>query len=102
MGDERRWSGRYELVYLFKAWLNLEEMERRSRAKSSLIYGEIDAHPSFYRTIVSPECRSRINIVFRLQSEELEKKFIAEAASAGFVGLAGNPHMFFLPRESHR
>jgi phosphoserine aminotransferase len=31
-----------------------------------------------------------MNITFKLQSEELEKQFLKEAATNGFVGLAGH------------
>jgi phosphoserine aminotransferase len=31
-----------------------------------------------------------MNVTFNLASEELEKKFLAEAKEAGFVGLAGH------------
>jgi phosphoserine aminotransferase len=31
-----------------------------------------------------------MNVVFRLPSEELEKKFLAEATTAGLVGLKGH------------
>jgi phosphoserine aminotransferase len=31
-----------------------------------------------------------MNVVFRLPSEDLEKKFVAEGAEAGFIGLKGH------------
>ena len=31
-----------------------------------------------------------MNVVFRLPTEELEKKFVSEAAKRGMVGLAGH------------
>ncbi len=44
----------------------------------------------FYRGHAVPECRSRMNVTFRLPSEALEKKFLAESQAAGMVGLAGH------------
>ena len=36
------------------------------------------------------DSRSRMNVCWRLPSEDLEKKFIAEALAAGFSGLKGH------------
>jgi len=76
------------------AWLEgnggLESMERRNRAKAERLYGVIDAHPDFYRCPVEKGSRSVMNVVFRLPSEELEAKFVAEAKDAGMVGLKGH------------
>ena len=63
---------------------------RKNREKAALIYGAIDGSGGFYTGHAQPEHRSLMNITFRLTSEELEKKFLAEAKQAGFVGLAGH------------
>jgi len=68
----------------------LDEVERRNRQKGDLLYGAIDHHHDFYRAPVEKESRSFMNVVFRLPTEELEKKFIAEAAKERMVGLAGH------------
>jgi phosphoserine aminotransferase len=39
---------------------------------------------------VAKDSRSYMNVVFRLPSEELEKRFVAEAAKEQMVGLAGH------------
>ena len=44
----------------------------------------------FYRGYASPECRSIMNVTFRLPSEELEGKFIKEAAANGLAALKGH------------
>ena len=64
-------------------------MEKRAREKSSIIYDVIDSS-SFFRSPVDPSFRSRMNIVFRLPSEELEKQFVAEATKEGMLGLKGH------------
>jgi phosphoserine aminotransferase len=75
-------------------WLEAEggvaAMAEKNREKTDLIYGAIDARPDFYRAPVSKESRSRMNIVFRLPTEELDAKFCAEAEKAGLVGLKGH------------
>lgn len=63
---------------------------RLNEAKAALIYDAIDASNGFYRGHAEPAARSRMNLTFRLPTEELEKKFLAEAKAAGFVGLAGH------------
>lgn len=68
----------------------LAAMEKKNRAKGELLYGTIDADSDFYRAPVAKDSRSYMNIVFRLPTEELEKKFIAEATKQGMVGLAGH------------
>ncbi|HSN84942.1 MAG TPA: 3-phosphoserine/phosphohydroxythreonine transaminase [Polyangiales bacterium] len=65
-------------------------MEKRNRQKAGAIYGMIDENPDFFRCPVEVESRSMMTPVFRLPSEELEKKLIAEAAAAGMVGIKGH------------
>jgi phosphoserine aminotransferase len=68
----------------------LAQIEAWTREKGRVLYGAIDASGGFYRGTVEPEARSLMNIPFRLPSEELEARFIAEAKSAGMVGLKGH------------
>ena len=84
-------------VYLVRnvlAWLKeqggLAEAERRNRAKAALVYAAIDAHPDFYRCPVDRTSRSVMNVVFRLPSEALEARFIAEAKEQRMIGLKGH------------
>lgn len=67
----------------------LEGMEKRNIEKAKYIYDILDSS-DFYRGTVVPEDRSMMNIPFRLPTEELEKKFIAEALAKGFSGLKGH------------
>jgi phosphoserine aminotransferase len=67
------------------AWAN-ELADKRS----GLLYGMMDQHPEFYRCPVAAHCRSKMNVVWRLPTEDLEKKFIAEAKQAGMSGLKGH------------
>jgi phosphoserine aminotransferase len=74
-------------------WLKREgglaEMERRNRAKAALLYGAIDAS-GFYSNPVARECRSWMNVPFRLARPELDKLFLAESEAAGLTHLAGH------------
>jgi phosphoserine aminotransferase len=65
-------------------------MEQRNREKAGYIYDMIEGNPDFFRCPVERESRSWMNPVFRLPSEDLEKKFIADAAEAGMVGIKGH------------
>jgi phosphoserine aminotransferase len=68
----------------------LTEVERRNRAKAHLLYGAVDAHAGFFRCPVEPASRSVMNVVFRLPSEALEERFVAEAKKLRMVGLKGH------------
>ena len=82
------------LMDLVLAWVKeqggLAAITRRNEEKAALIYDVIDASHGFYKGHAQPAARSLMNITFRLANEELEKKFLAEAKQAGFVGLAGH------------
>lgn len=67
----------------------VEGMDRRAAEKSGLIYSVIDSS-DFFRSPVDPAVRSRMNVVFRLPSEELEAKFVAESKVEGMLGLKGH------------
>ena len=84
-------------IYLVRnvlAWVKesggLEQIERWNREKAKTLYGAIDAHPDFYRCPVERESRSVMNVVFRLPTEALEEKFVAEAKKQRMIGLKGH------------
>ncbi|MBN2494458.1 MAG: 3-phosphoserine/phosphohydroxythreonine transaminase [Deltaproteobacteria bacterium] len=82
------------MVKLTMEWLEeqggLDAAEKMADERAGLIYGAIDEHGEFYRCPVPEHCRSKMNVVFRLPSEELEKKFVADAAAEGMIGLKGH------------
>jgi len=57
--------------------------------KAAKLYGEVD-RTGFYRGIAHRDCRSLMNVTFRLPTEELEKQFIKESTAAGLDGLKGH------------
>jgi len=81
------------VMRLVMKWLvekgGLEAAERRNEEKAKLIYEVIDSS-DFYRGHAHPDCRSLMNVTFRLPSEELEKQFVGEATKAGLDGLKGH------------
>jgi phosphoserine aminotransferase len=68
----------------------LDAIEKRNRAKAGALYAVLDEHAGFYRAPVEKQSRSVMNVVFRLPTEELEKRFVSEASKAGMVGLKGH------------
>jgi phosphoserine aminotransferase len=68
----------------------LAGIQERNQAKAEAVYGAIDSSGGFYRSPVDPRVRSTMNVVFRLPSEELEKRFVDEAGKAGMLGLKGH------------
>ena len=81
------------VMRLVVAWLlragGLGEVERANARKAGRLYAAID-RTEFYRGHAQPDSRSRMNVTFRLPSEELEKKFVKEATAAGLDGLKGH------------
>jgi phosphoserine aminotransferase len=68
----------------------LPAIEERNRAKAAVVYEAIDSHAGFFRGPVERASRSVMNAVFRLPSDELEKRFVDEAKRSGMIGLKGH------------
>lgn len=66
----------------------LEEMERRNKAKSALLYQTIDSIPLF-RADVAKEDRSLMNAVFFLNDPSLETAFLEACKQANMIGVKG-------------
>jgi phosphoserine aminotransferase len=67
----------------------LPGMVERNARKASLLYGAID-RTGFYRGVAAPDSRSTMNACFRLPSEDLEARFVREAAAEGLLALKGH------------
>jgi phosphoserine aminotransferase len=78
---------------LVMKWLiaqgGLAAIEQANVRKAAKLYAEID-RTGFYRGTAAVECRSLMNVTFRLASEDLEKQFIRAATAAGLDGLKGH------------
>ena len=69
----------------------VEEMERRAIDKSERLYKIIDSSNGYYSSPVNPDCRSRMNVPFRVKKDEaLENQFVKEAKAEGLLGLKGH------------
>ena len=66
----------------------LPGMVERNRAKVARLYGALDAS-DFYRPTARPDSRSHMNVTFRLPTEDLEARFVADAAREGLLALKG-------------
>jgi phosphoserine aminotransferase len=81
------------VMRLVMTWLlkngGLAAIEKVNARKADTLYAEID-RTGFYKGHAAKDSRSRMNVTFRLGSEELEKKFAKEATAAGLDGLKGH------------
>lgn len=85
-------------IYLMKLvleWLRddvggLAKMHAKNKEKAQLLYDAIDGSNGFYRGHAQPDCRSLMNVTFRLPSEDLEKRFVKEGEDRGLDGLKGH------------
>ena len=82
----------YTLGLVMK-WLiangGLTAIEQANVRKAAKLYAEID-RTGFYRGTADKDCRSLMNVTFRLSSEDLEKQFVKESTAAGLDGLKGH------------
>ena len=81
------------IMRLVLKWLlkegGLAAIDARNARKADKLYAEID-RTGYYRGHAHKDSRSRMNVTFRLPSEELEKKFAKETTAAGLDGLKGH------------
>ena len=81
------------MIMLVTRWLlekgGLEGVQKMNEEKAAKLYAAIDAS-DFYKGTAVPEFRSPMNVTFRLHTEELEAKFVAEAAAKGMTSLKGH------------
>jgi phosphoserine aminotransferase len=68
----------------------LEKMAELNEEKASLLYDEIDMSEGFYRGHAATDARSRMNVTWRLPSEELETRFVEGATQRDLVELKGH------------
>lgn len=73
----------------FKSLGGIAEIEKINDAKAAKLYSYLDSS-DFFTTPVAVADRSRMNVVWRMPSEELDAKFVKEAAAAGLTGLKGH------------
>jgi phosphoserine aminotransferase len=81
------------ILRLVMKWLiglgGLAAIQAINERKAALLYAELD-RTAFWKPHADKDCRSRMNVTFRLPSDELEKLFVRESTAAGFDGLKGH------------
>ena len=81
------------ILRLVMKWLRglggLAAIEAVNVRKASVLYAELDRTP-FWRPHAEKGSRSRMNVTFRLPSDELDALFVKESTAAGFDGLKGH------------
>lgn len=78
------------LVDLVLEWLEnlggVSAIEKINNEKAALLYRELDKD-DFYQTKVQKDSRSKMNVTFRLPTEEHEKTFLKQAEAQHLIGL---------------
>mmetsp|Transcript_1997 Transcript_1997/g.3534 ORF Transcript_1997/g.3534 Transcript_1997/m.3534 type:complete len:240 (-) Transcript_1997:201-920(-) len=64
--------------------------EEMAQKKSEVIYNTIDTSNGFYSCNTQVEYRSKINIIFRLPTPELEREFIERAKEVRILNIKGH------------
>ncbi len=85
-------------IYLFlliTRWLRdemggLEGVAAHNEAKAKLLYDVLDAESDFFIGHAEPECRSTMNVTFKLSDSSLEPRFLEEAEAQGLFQLKGH------------
>ena len=84
-------------IYMLRnvlAWVKdeggVEAMAKLAQERAAKVYGVIDGSGGYYKGHAQGDSRSLMNITFNLAGEDLEKKFVAEAAKENLVQLKGH------------
>jgi phosphoserine aminotransferase len=72
-----------------KAQGGLAAMAERNRAKAALLYAYLDGS-RFFKSPVQRDCRSLMNVPFKLKDEALDGAFLKGADARGLVQLKGH------------
>ena len=83
------------VLMLVTKWLltdvgGLDEMRSQNLAKSKLLYDVIDQSDGFYTGHAQANCRSMMNVSFRLPSDELTNTFVKAAEERAMTDLKGH------------
>jgi len=81
------------ILGLVVKWLaeqgGLNQISQLNQDKAQILYDALDSS-EFYRGHAQSDHRSKMNVTFRLPSQDLEAQFISEATAAGLVELKGH------------
>ena len=81
------------VVNLVMKWIKseggIDKVEQANRKKAYLLYNVIDSS-DFCKPHAKKDSRSLMNVTWRLNNEDLEKKFVSEAKNEGLIGVKGH------------
>jgi phosphoserine aminotransferase len=81
------------ILRLVLEWLvgagGLDAIGQANERKAGILYAELD-RSEFWTPHAEADCRSQMNVTFRLPNEDLEKRFVKESTAAGLDGLKGH------------
>ena len=83
------------MIMLVTKWLldevgGLDKMEAINRKKAEMLYEVIDSSGGFYKGHATPDCRSIMNVTWRMEGDELNQAFIKEAKTHDLDSLKGH------------
>ncbi|HEY4307970.1 MAG TPA: 3-phosphoserine/phosphohydroxythreonine transaminase [Pirellulales bacterium] len=83
------------VVMLVTRWLldeigGLDKMRALNERKAKLLYDVIDESAGFYQGHAQPDCRSLMNVTYRLPDETTESAFLKQAEAKGLHYLKGH------------
>ena len=83
------------ILRLMVDWLmddigGLEAMAAQNQRKAQMLYEVIDQSDGFYQGHARTDCRSLMNVTFRLPSDEIQAAFLAGAAERDLHSLKGH------------
>ncbi len=82
------------IASLMFAWLQrqggLTKIAELNQRKATKLYHAIDHSNGFYRNDIAKPYRSKMNVVFNMQTTQLEQQFLAAATAANLVALKGH------------
>jgi phosphoserine aminotransferase len=83
------------VLMLVTRWLRetvggLDRQREINREKARLVYEAIDGSDGYYRGHADPGSRSLMNVTFRLPDDDLDARFVDDAAAAGMIELRGH------------
>ncbi|MBA3351091.1 MAG: 3-phosphoserine/phosphohydroxythreonine transaminase [Blastocatellia bacterium] len=82
------------IIDLVCAWLKdqggVSAMKTRNEEKAAVLYDCIDGSDGFYTAHANRNCRSVMNVTYRLPSPALDEMFCEEASAIGLDGLRGH------------
>jgi len=67
----------------------VKKIEAINRIKAQTLYETIDGSGGFYINDIHPDARSKMNVVFKTASEDLDRRFVLEAELQGLCLLKG-------------